>query len=895
MKERPHHMKKSLQRVGAVGLAAATIVTGLSFGPAAAVAAPPTSAESATTDRVSTPFVFGRWAIHAPASNAAGQLTWSQHSTYLEAAAAAGTWSLPSLGTSGRISQGDKCVYAPGVSTGNDQRLMMTSCSAIPAGSVSTFTLTTEGKLSAQGGVVAGTVRGDDTWLSLTSGGNPGWTVTGEATGAWNYLDHVTSYDATDDSVTLTITGTVRNANVYLEDMDGGNGNGGSARTDQNGNATIKLSAGLGAGERIRVKYWQDGLWQTKATSRAAAPTDVTVDHRSDGSIVVSGTAATANADIYVSPGRLTAEAVQIEKAKADRTFSFVLNDAAADLGTAFIFNRTDGVRSEIAINELSGKVDSVDIPNRTAQISGTAIPRAFVVINGEDQVQAGSDGTWSRQLTGLKLGSNPVTLEQYQNGTKTGTTTIDAELEVVPVTGAVSFPDDLGQDAVLSGTAHPGATIVVRDVDGDEIARTDARLGSGAWSTPITAPDAGGDYDLRVHQEIDDEATGEVIVTAPYGAAVAITAPVDGMAHDGGPVTLQGTGEIGAQVAVREQGRTTVLGTAEVLQSGRWTIRTTNVDDRKHVLEATQTGKGDNTTRSTVTLNPEAGEAAPVTVTNPADATAGYVPNTSFTFEGTGTAGKTLQVENKFGTTLGTARVEDDRTWSWTRANMGTSTWTINFIQDKGETTQSTATVLNFKPSAETPAPAPLVTVTNPSDAKEGYVPNTSFTFEGTGTADKTIQVENKFGTTLGTTTVRPNSTWSWTRANMGTSIWTINFIQDKGTPSEAKAQVANFAPTAETPAPAPVVTVTNPADAKDGYVPNTGFTFEGSATAGKTLQVENKFGTSLGTAPVRPDSTWSWTRANMGTSTWSINFIQDKGTETEEMAQVVDFKPRG
>ncbi|HAQ9640130.1 TPA: hypothetical protein IYE67_003062, partial [Enterococcus faecium] len=175
--------------------------------------------------------------------------------------------------------------------------------------------------------------------------------------------------------------------------------------------------------------------------------------------------------------------------------------------------------------------------------ISGTAVPNSFVLIGTEvpDQVQAGTDGRWSYQLTGLKLGSNPVTLEEYEGTVKTGETSIDAELKVAPVTGVASFPADHGQNAVLSGTAQPGATIVIRDVNGEEIARTNARLGSGTWSTPITAPDAGGDYDLRVHQEIDNEATGEIIVAVAYGAAVVITAPVEGMAHDGGPVTLRG------------------------------------------------------------------------------------------------------------------------------------------------------------------------------------------------------------------------------------------------------------------------------------------------------------------------------------------------------------------
>jgi hypothetical protein len=264
-----------------------------------------------------------------------------------------------------------------------------------------------------------------------------------------------------------------------------------------------------------------------------------------------------------------------------------------------------------------------------------------------------------------------------------------------------VSFPADLEQDAVLSGAAQPGATVIVTDVDGEEIARTDARPGSGLWSTTIPAPNAGGDYDVRVYQQIDGEDNGEIIRTVAYGAAVQITAPVEGMAHDGGPVRMTGRGEPGAQVVVREQGRSTILGTKQVLQSGRWTLETTNVDDRRHVLEVTQTGKGNNTTVATVTLNPEAGVVTPVAVTNPDAATIaqGYVPNTSFTFTGTAEKGKLLQIENRYGTRLDATRVTDRGTWSWTRANMGTSTWTINFIQDEGTPAETQATVLNFQP----------------------------------------------------------------------------------------------------------------------------------------------------------------------------------------------------
>ncbi|WP_396599429.1 hypothetical protein [Frigoribacterium sp. R86507] len=523
-------------------------------------------------------------------------------------------------------------------------------------------------------------------------------------------------------------------------------------------------------------------------------------------------------------------------------------------------------------------------------------MPNSAVIVNGAEQFLADDTGAWSATVGGLKLGSNPLHLTQWENGVQTGEYTLDAEIKVSPITATTAFGADRTDEAIVKGAAQPGATIVVRDSAGTEIGRTTASTNAdGAWELEIPAPNAPGDYAVTAQQLIDGDDGGTATATIAYGAAVKIDTPVDGIAFDGGTLNMTGKGEIDASIEIREKGKDVpILAAGKVFQNGQWNLTTTKLDDGEHILEVTQTGKGNNTTVSTVTLNPGAGEIAPVAVTNPADPKAGYVPNTGFTFEGTGTKGKTIQVENKFGTPLGTTQVEDDNTWSWTRANMGTSTWTINFIQDKGETTQSTATVLNFKPSTDTPAPAPLVAVTNPADPKTGYVPNTGFTFEGTGSKGKTIQVENKFGTPLGTTQVKNDNTWSWTRANMGTSTWTINFIQDKGETTQSTATVLNFKPSTDTPAPAPLVTVTNPADPKAGYVPNTGFTFEGTGTKGKTIQVENKFGTALGTTRVEDNNTWSWTRANMGTSTWTINFIQDKGTATEAKAQVAAFAPR-
>jgi hypothetical protein len=113
---------------------------------------------------------------------------------------------------------------------------------------------------------------------------------------------------------------------------------------------------------------------------------------------------------------------------------------------------------------------------------------------------------------------------------------------------------------------------------------------------------------------------------------------------------------------------------------------------------------KGNLTTTDTIVVNADKDEAAialPLAVTNPdaAQLAAGYTPNAAYTFRGTGKPNSTITVENIWGTKFGTATVDDKGTWAWTRPNMGTYTWTLNIIQDKGTQTEKTVQVSGFAP----------------------------------------------------------------------------------------------------------------------------------------------------------------------------------------------------
>ena len=560
-------MKKILQRVGAAGLATATLVAGLSLGPAAVAAPAPdptpdldASISEAAPLAATAPFVtyyngsYKGYGFRATDKAMAPKYTgpsWAQ-----AAAVADKAWTLPVVGEISQIRHQDgDCLYVP---TGGGI-VRYAKCNAMPARTISRWGMRADGVVYAEGTDIKFSPHG--TPLSTTSGEPTAFAGPHVGTGM--------------QPLTVVTPSPVNGRRVFT-----GQGN---------------------PGAEVRVG-------SAKAT--------------------VSG---------------------------SGRTGSWSLDLPAYPVGGTYVFQQFVNVpgsgwqkydeRSVALSPPFVGQVDWVDVANRSARISGTAAPFAWVVIGNHGQAQAGADGRWSRQLTGLPLGSSWLSLHERQNGITTRETSLTVTLPVSAVSASVSFPADRSREAVLSGRAQPWSWVVVRDAAGVEIARTQADFGPGTWSTPIPAPNAGGAYRVRVHQEIGGEANGEIGVTVAYGSAVRITSPVDGAAHGGGPVTLRGIGEAGAQVTVREQGRETVVGSATVPQNGQWTLTTTSLDDRRRVLEATQTGKGNNVTTSTVTLSPENDTVpADLTLTSHRDGDT-FSTTAPTTLRGTATPGTTVTV----------------------------------------------------------------------------------------------------------------------------------------------------------------------------------------------------------------------------------------------------------
>ncbi|ROP73569.1 hypothetical protein EDF18_2933 [Frigoribacterium sp. PhB107] len=525
-------------------------------------------------------------------------------------------------------------------------------------------------------------------------------------------------------------------------------------------------------------------------------------------------------------------------------------------------------VRFAAARELFYADVVSVDLAARTAQISGTAVPGSTVIINDDQPADVDGDGNWSATVSGLTLGMNTTILEQYEDGTKTDDARVEIDLAVDPVDATVTFDPDVTKKAVLSGSAHPGATVVVEDATGTEIDRAPASPIDGTWSLEVTAPNLGGAYPVTIHQLIDHERNGDISQSIAYGAAVEVTRPVPDAAHDGGPLAMRGTGEPRAQLLVREQGHATVIGSGDVLVNGTWNLATSDLDARKHVLEVTQTGKGGNVTTSTITINPEAETFKPLTVETPESGSTVTTSRPVFTGHGQDGASVTIGYG---ATAIGTTTVVDgDWTITPTRGlGMGVSDLTVT--QDAGGEV-STLTHTLTRVAAELP-----LAVTSHVDGQtyaEGMT-----TFRGTAPVGSTIRATNQWGTPMGTATAT-DGTWSFNRILGPTAAGydlTFTATPPVGDPQTVSLKL-NYAG-------ALGFEVTSPVNDSTYTVGTT--TFTGTAMPGTVVTATNQWSTPMGRATAGLAGTWAFDRYLGPTSAgYDIAFVAAKGTDTQRTA---------
>ncbi|SPL71379.1 hypothetical protein KPC_2557 [Acinetobacter stercoris] len=441
---------------------------------------------------------------------------------------------------------------------------------------------------------------------------------------------------------------------------------------------------------------------------------------------------------------------------------------------------------------------------NNAAGLAGTTEPNAVITVdlgNGSTvTTMADSQGHWSIEPNPLETGEvGKVTATDAAGNTSTPTMTDGTDITPPAAPGV-----DQNNGEGLSGTAEAGATVTVKDADGNTVTTT--ADSTGHWSitpNPITDGSEGS--------VTATDAAGNTSAETPTGTADTVAPTAPGIDQNNGE-GLSGTAEAGATVTVKDADGNTVTTTAD--STGHWSITPNPITDG---------------TSGTVTATDEAGNESSPSNTGIADTVAPTAPgidqNNGEGLSGTVEAGATVIVKDADGNTVTTTA---DSTGHWSI--------TPNPLAD-GSEGSVTATDAAGNTSAETPTgTADTVAPTAP-----GIDQNNGEGLSGTAEAGATVTVKDADGNTV-TTTADSTGHWSITPNPItdGTS-GTVTATDEAG--NESSPTNTGIADTVAPTAP--------------GIDQNNGEGLTGTAEAGSTVIVKDADGNTVTTTA---DSTGHW-----------------------------------
>ena len=361
------------------------------------------------------------------------------------------------------------------------------------------------------------------------------------------------------------------------------------------------------------------------------------------------------------------------------------------------------------------------------------------------------------------------------------GKTTTTVTANVAAPTGTVTFSDDVAQKATVSGTGVDGATITLYAGDSTTAIGT-AVVNNGTWTTTID-PIGAGDQKIRIEQSgIDGIQTAET--TAEYGAAVTLDDPASSTVTPGN-VTVTGSGQANTTVTITG-GAKSVTTTVEADGTFSAEVELEPSNTAK-TLTAQQRSKGNLTTSDTITVTPNGAQTArDVVITEPTSHT--YRPDSATTISGTATPYATVALRFQWNDTVyGTAKADINGNWSITRGFGPSAKYELTATQTRFDTTTSASAMFALDPEGITNQE---VVITGPAD--HAYTPGEATRVTGTATPYATIELRFQWNNTVyGTARANANGEWNIVR-NYGPSATyelTATQLRADGTTSQSNA----------------------------------------------------------------------------------------------------------
>lgn len=639
--------------------------------------------------------------------------------------------------------------------------------------------------------------------------------------------------DAHIDSTGSLVTGTAEvGARVTVSNATGDVL--GTAVAGANGAFSVNLITAQQNGEVLTVLQ-QDTVGNPSPTATLVAP-DFTAPNApqvtalsSDG-LDLSGT---AEAGARVEVRSATLGVLGTVTAASDGTFTVHLSSAQLN-GEVLQVRQTDAAQNTSA--PLTYQVADVTAPALATHlslgqnglvVSGNGEAGATVVVNSAAGTLLGSavvasNGSFSVTLSSAQLnGEHLAVIQTDLAGNSTTAQALIASDITAPLAPVITRLTSAG--TLLAGTAEAGSTVTVHGADG-------SLLGSGL-------ADANGAYQITLNPAQYNGQLLSLVATDAAGnvsPALAYTAP-DGTAP--GPVTaltisadyshLAGRGEVGATVTVHAGAA--VLGTAVVGANGTFSVTLLPVPAAQQVLTVVQAD-------ASVNVSTDASLTVPITPAPPAPF--GLTLSTDGSLlAGSALAGSTVRVYGPDGSSLGTA----------VAAANGTFSVTLSAAQTNGQVLEITASTAQGGESV----PSPLVAgdTTAPAPLTNLLIDGNGLIVTGRGEAGATVTLRASDGSSLGTSVVAANGTFSVALSSAQANGQLLSAVQTDAA-SNSSAPVTLTAPDVTAPL-APTALVLGAG----------GTHLSGGGEVGAGVEVRNAAGTVLATGTVASDGTFAVT----------------------------------
>jgi hypothetical protein len=618
-------------------------------------------------------------------------------------------------------------------------------------------------------------------------------------------------------------------------------------------------------------------------TGTAEAGSTISIDLGDDGTI--DGTALADDAGIWIF--------VPDTPLPDGTTVSVVATDPAgnASPSTTIVIDTSVPVAPEIAdvlddVEALIGSVPSGGLSNdATLTIIGTAPAGSTVIVyDGTDPIGvtlADATGAWSFTTEPLVEGDHTFwTTATDAGGTVTGPSigylvTVDLTAPAAPVFG----PTD---GTTLSGTAEPGAVILV-DTDGDGDADANALAApNGEWSVTFAPPladgtvvsvvalDAAGNRSAATTGTVDSEIDTTPPPVPVLSSVTDNAAPVTGPVADGGSLNatapiLAGTAQPGVLVSVYDGGL--LLGTTLTDGTGTWSFTpTTPLVDGPHAFTATTTDAVGNESQPSPAFTVVVDTIAP-----PAPVIA---PSNGTLVSGTAEADAVVHLDLDGNGTFETT-VQADASGAWSIAPVPPIANGLTIAATVSDAAGNTSTSAMATIDALAPPVPGVPTVTDDVGPLQGTLANGATTddaqptLSGSSEAGAVISIYDG-ATLLGTALADGAGAWSFTPSGPltpGGHSLTVTATDARGNTS---APSAPFALTVDSAAPGTpaITTIADNAGPSQGVTANGGVTddprpaLSGTAEAGATVSIYDN-GALLGTVPTNGVGFWSFTPA--------------------------------